>query len=320
MPTAADRPLVTFAVIAYKQERFIREAIKGAFAQTYEPLEIILSDDGSPDRTFEIMQEMAAAYDGPHRVVLNRNTKNLGLIGHINHLVSLIETDIIILAAGDDISHPFRADILTAVFRSDPSIMAVLSDVDILGETEKKTVQPPYEAMFIPIETLLYHGGGVGIGASYAYRLACFRWPSKLSENILSEDRILPLRGALLGHVCRVSAPLVKYRRSNDGLVGKLRREQKWSIIFPQHIQEVEKELKVALKQNFITISNFEKLLRFYRFRQKIAYLNNKRGRFGDAVLRVIGKSLNWFFFKKLLKRTDEKFYFDAPRVNPVSR
>ena len=57
----------------------MRAAIEGAFAQTYQPLEILLSDDCSPDGTYRVMQEMAAAYAGPHRVILNRNPKNLGI-------------------------------------------------------------------------------------------------------------------------------------------------------------------------------------------------------------------------------------------------
>jgi hypothetical protein len=49
-----DQPLVTFALFAYNQEKYIREAVEGAFAQTYEPIEVILSEDYSTDRTFEI--------------------------------------------------------------------------------------------------------------------------------------------------------------------------------------------------------------------------------------------------------------------------
>ena len=64
------RALVTFALFAYNQEKFIREAVEGAFSQTYEPLEIILSDDYSSDRTFEIIERMAAEYTGPHRVIV----------------------------------------------------------------------------------------------------------------------------------------------------------------------------------------------------------------------------------------------------------
>ena len=36
---------VAFALFAYNQEQYVREAIEGAFSQTYQPLEIILSDE-----------------------------------------------------------------------------------------------------------------------------------------------------------------------------------------------------------------------------------------------------------------------------------
>ncbi len=70
--TNQDRPLITFALFAYNQENHIEEAVQGAFSQTYSQLEIVLSDDCSTDRTFEIMERMANAYQGPHKIVLNR--------------------------------------------------------------------------------------------------------------------------------------------------------------------------------------------------------------------------------------------------------
>ncbi len=77
-----DKPLVTFTLFAYNHEKYIREkAVEGALAQTYTPLEIILSDDCSTDRTFEIIQEIAKSYTGKHQLVINRNKKNLGLAG-----------------------------------------------------------------------------------------------------------------------------------------------------------------------------------------------------------------------------------------------
>jgi glycosyltransferase involved in cell wall biosynthesis len=79
-----DRPLLTFAVFSYNHERFIREAVAGAFAQTWSPLQIILTDDCSSDRSFEIMSGMAASYRGPHEIVLNRNPRNLGRNGSVN--------------------------------------------------------------------------------------------------------------------------------------------------------------------------------------------------------------------------------------------
>ena len=104
----ADRPLVTLFVLAYRQEGFVRAAIEGAFAQTWSPLEIILSDDASPDGTFRVMQEMAAAYSGPHRLVLNRNEKNLGLTAHVSRVMALATGGFVVQNAGDDVSHPER--------------------------------------------------------------------------------------------------------------------------------------------------------------------------------------------------------------------
>ena len=104
-----DRPLVTFALFAYNQEQYIREAVEGAFSQTYEPLEIILSDDCSSDRTFEIMQEMAAAYEGPHEVRVRRSQLNRGISSHFKEVIEQSSGHYIVLAAGDDISLPERA-------------------------------------------------------------------------------------------------------------------------------------------------------------------------------------------------------------------
>jgi glycosyltransferase involved in cell wall biosynthesis len=104
------KPLATFVLYAYNEEKFIREAIESAFAQTYSPLEIVLSDDGSTDRTFEIMQEMAAAYKGPHKIILNRNEKNIGIGSQLNAAAAMTNGEFVVLANGDDISLPIRVE------------------------------------------------------------------------------------------------------------------------------------------------------------------------------------------------------------------
>ena len=68
----------------FKQERFIEEAVRSALSQDYSPLEIVISDDCSPDNTFSIIEELIANYNGPHKIVLNRNERNLGLAENIN--------------------------------------------------------------------------------------------------------------------------------------------------------------------------------------------------------------------------------------------
>src|SRR5947208_1619268 len=105
-----DRPLLTYLVATYNQERYIREAVESALAQTYSPLEIIISDDCSRDRTFCIASEMAAAYRGPHNVRLNRNPINIGIGPHANRVMDLCQGKLLVAAAGDDVSLPERTE------------------------------------------------------------------------------------------------------------------------------------------------------------------------------------------------------------------
>jgi glycosyltransferase involved in cell wall biosynthesis len=118
-------PLVSFVLLAYNQQAYIREAVEGAFSQTYSPLEIILSDDCSKDETFEIMQEMAAAYSGPHRILLNRNSSNLGIGIHYNKVMELASGAIVELAAGDDISLPWRTVDSVRILEQDEELSCI---------------------------------------------------------------------------------------------------------------------------------------------------------------------------------------------------
>lgn len=141
-PSARSRndglaPRVSFILFAYNQERFIREAVQGALAQTYEPLDIVLSDDRSSDGTFEIMQQMAADYSGPHQVRAVRNERNLGVTAHVLLRCREADGDIIVVAAGDDISKPQRTARLVEAFGDDRTVQAVTTGFDLIDENGK---------------------------------------------------------------------------------------------------------------------------------------------------------------------------------------
>ena len=107
LPAAAPR--ASLVLLAYNQERYVEEAARSCLAQESEPLQIIFSDDASSDRSHAILQSVAAAYRGPHRLVVRRNETNLGIGAHDNRLVAESCGELLITAAGDDISLPERA-------------------------------------------------------------------------------------------------------------------------------------------------------------------------------------------------------------------
>lgn len=50
-------PLVSICIPTYNGAKYLAEALESAIAQTYRPLEIIISDDDSKDRTLQIVEE-----------------------------------------------------------------------------------------------------------------------------------------------------------------------------------------------------------------------------------------------------------------------
>jgi len=258
MPETTERPLVTFAVIAYNQERFIREAIEGAFAQTYHPLEIILSDDCSCDCTYQIMQEMAAAYDGPHKVVLNRNDPNLGVVPHIDRIMELITGEFIVVNAGDDVLVQDRTERLVGVWQaSGKKVMMVHSAAQrVNSDSYPIGIKRPLQGIIdTPSPLKIIRDRLFVIGATAAWDRVIYDKFGKLGYGLTTEDRVLPFRAAILGEISYIDMPLVNWRTGgvSEGLgqitgqrflYGIWNKSRKWDIAIYQHILDHYKNTK----------------------------------------------------------------------------
>ena len=230
MSESFQKPLLTLALGAYNQERFVREAVESAFAQTYSPLEIILSDDCSKDRTFEIMSEMAAAYRGPHKLILNRNPVRKSIGGHINRVVELSHGELIMSAAGDDISLPERsARAFQAWEEAERLPVSIYSDVIQIDENGNR-IERRYQAtetgsdlpithQFVKPRDYLEHFRPLVFGAAHAFSRRLFGAFGGLPEEVLHEDTAIPFRALLLsGRFVYIKEPLVKYRLHGNNI------------------------------------------------------------------------------------------------------
>lgn len=54
--SAAEAPLVSVIMAAYNVEEYVRESLESVLAQDWSPFEVVVVDDGSTDRTAEIVR------------------------------------------------------------------------------------------------------------------------------------------------------------------------------------------------------------------------------------------------------------------------
>lgn len=132
-----EKPLVTYILLSYNQEKYIRMSVEAALSQVYEKLEIIISDDDSSDSTYEIISDLVSSYNGPHKIRIYKNKINLGLAGNFNRAMNESNGDIIVISAGDDISLSHRVKSTVEYFNKYPNASAVLFSAYIIDESGK---------------------------------------------------------------------------------------------------------------------------------------------------------------------------------------
>lgn len=217
---------ISYVVFCYNQQQYIRMALEAAFAQTYDNLEIVVSDDCSTDNTYKIVEKMCSDYAGPHRIILNRNSDRLGLIGHVNKLFSLATSDYLIVAAGDDYSHPERAEVISKYLTDKPLLLysdylPVDENNNIVAFQRPRTDIEKEDLLSIALSNSLL------VGATAVWHKDLVALFGEIKRAGAYEDLVFGYRAALLSSVQYIDRKLVFYRInqgiSSSGEVGRER-------------------------------------------------------------------------------------------------
>ncbi len=101
------QPLVSFVIPNHNEERYIAAALESILAQTYTNFECIVVDDGSSDKSPEILKEYAAR---DSRIKILTNEKNLRICKTLNRGIEAARGKYIVRMDGDDICYPTRLE------------------------------------------------------------------------------------------------------------------------------------------------------------------------------------------------------------------
>jgi glycosyltransferase involved in cell wall biosynthesis len=121
-------PLVSVLLPVYNGEPYLAAALESILRQDHNHLEIVAIDDGSTDRSLEILERYRKA-DG--RISI-RSRENRGLIATLNEGLALASGELVARMDADDVSYPTRLSRQVALFQEQPQLALCGTGVDTL--------------------------------------------------------------------------------------------------------------------------------------------------------------------------------------------
>lgn len=222
-------PKVSLILFCYNQEEFIKESLTSCLSQDYQNLEIVISDDASSDNTVSIIKKTLESYNGPRKILLNENKKNLGIGKHFSYIMdNLVNGELVVICAGDDISEPNRTSRIVQEYTANNKPSLIAHNLVEINETGKeiidfRTIQYALQKndqinnnTYSILEYLKFHQPIPFIGAAIAYKLSTYKKFSTPSTLPDYEDHLMYFRALLDNGVHYFNEKLVRYRKHSN--------------------------------------------------------------------------------------------------------
>ncbi|MGM7702885.1 glycosyltransferase family 2 protein [Pseudalkalibacillus sp. Hm43] len=111
---------VSVVMAVYNSELYLQEAIESILQQTYQHFEFIIVNDGSTDRTKQILDQVRN-----QKVEVIHLDCNGGAANALNHGIQVASGDWIAIQDADDLSHPTRLEEQVQYVQEHPDLVAV---------------------------------------------------------------------------------------------------------------------------------------------------------------------------------------------------
>ena len=124
-----QNPRVTVLTAVYNGERYLDEAVASVLGQDYHDFEFVLVDDGSTDRSPEILASWAAR---DARIVVHTLPANLGLPAALNAGLAIARGEYVARHDADDVFLSGRMAAQVAVLDAKPEVVMVNTYIELI--------------------------------------------------------------------------------------------------------------------------------------------------------------------------------------------
>lgn len=209
----ANKPLVSVAMATYNGEKYIKEQINSILVNLKENDELIISDDGSTDKTVDIIKK----YQNKDKRINLINGPRLGVKQNFANAIKESKGKYIFLSDQDDVWEKNKIKKVLKIFKKE-KCQVVIHDADIVDSNLKTTGQSFFD----------FRNSGKGIIKNIwknTYIGCCMAFDSELKDKILPipnniemHDQWIGLLGEKYGKSIFLKDSLIKYRRHDNNV------------------------------------------------------------------------------------------------------
>jgi glycosyltransferase involved in cell wall biosynthesis len=209
---------ISIAIPFYNAEKYLADAIRAVFAQTYQDWELILVDDGSTDGSLEI----AKSVQDP-RVRVYSDGLNKKLATRLNEITQLANYDMIARMDADDLMSPTRLEKQVKILENNPQIDIVSTGVFSVSDDLELVGVRGANISEVDFKGLLFKKVGI-VHAAVLGRTTWFKRNPYNSSLKIAQDYDLWLRTSKKNDLkaCTISEPLYYYREAGNATVTKI--------------------------------------------------------------------------------------------------
>ena len=209
-------PAVSVIMPAYNVEPYIDAAIGSVRRQTFTDFEVVIVDDGSSDRTYEVARRHA---DADRRIRLVRQ-ENGGLSAARNTAMRNSTAPLIAMLDSDDLWLPSYLEKQLATMQADPGIDIVTGNAWVLGGPQDQVPARPYPDPRPQPDLISILADELSVFVMAVFRRRVSDVIGNFDESLrTNEDYDFWMRAAMAGfRFARNDVPLGYYRRRADSL------------------------------------------------------------------------------------------------------
>ncbi len=295
---SSHQPCVTIAMPVYNGEEYMREALDSVLSQTFDDLEIIISDNASTDKTEDICREYA---ENNSHIRYYRNDKNVGAIENFNRLFALSNGKYFQWVSYDDKWSPNFLEDCVAALEKDNSIVLCYGKTEFINSDGDYTRTLQEECRYIDcsephkrFRDILIRGTSACPSQIFGLIRADTLRKTSLMGEYYGSDRVILSELSLLGKFKRLDS-CIYYRRLHNRQSVRLNPLEKAKWINPQGKRGMKVEKAVYEYVSTVNKSNigiYHKAVCYF----SIAQLSVKNDKWKKLLLPGPNNYFGFFF------------------------